>query len=147
MSERERTTYGRAAMFGVLIALLLAIGIGVYIVLAWFSAPGPPILTAADAAAEETHRVARFSYMLAMLLISALLILLFVIGCYLVIFAGRILRKPVAGKVTEYVDVWQQYRLTEEQIAAATAEDPDSPPPEDPRRTDEPPADRDSDDT
>lgn len=75
--------------------------------------------------------------------ISALLILLFVLGAYLVIRVGHLVaRERIGGKPTEYVDAWGSYRLTDEQISAATAEgEPDEdndspdaprPPPDDP---------------
>jgi len=70
-----------------------------------------------------------------------LFILLFVIGAYLVIRVGQfVAREQVGGKTTAYVDAWQNYRLTDEQISAATEEpkpdrdsndrptDPDAPP-------------------
>lgn len=144
MSKPTGPTYGRAAMFGVLIALLLAIGVGVYMVLARFGSPTVPMATAADAAEEENQRLARLSAMLTILLISTLLILLFVIGCYLVMFVGRVLRKPVADKPTNYVDAWRQYRLTDEEIAAATAEHPRDDPQVDRGDPDEPPENPDS---
>jgi hypothetical protein len=76
---------------------------------------------------EEAERLAadahRLITLLSVLLISALLILLFVLGAYLVIRVGQfVVRNPVGGKPTDYVDAWSHYRLTDEQISAATAE-------------------------
>jgi len=124
MSRTPGPTYGRAAMFGVLIALVLTITAGVYMFIERYPTDA---LTAAPLMLDpqaEGLRVKRLVLLLTILLISCLLVLLFVVGSYLLIRIGRFVRKPVAGKPTEYVDAWQQYRLTDEQIAAATAEPP-----------------------
>ena len=110
-------------MLGVLLALLLTISAAVYVYVARYGTGSPPgLLGGGDPAAEEQH-VHRLPILLIILLISALLLLLFVIGSYLVIRIGHIIRTPVGGKPTPYVDAWQSYRVTDEEIAAATAED------------------------
>ena len=125
------STYGRAAMLGVLIALLLTISTGVYVFMARMGARGQALGVIVDDPVAETRRLAHLTLLLTILLISVLLILLFVIGCYLVIRVGRYVRSPISGQPTTYVDAWQNYRLTDEQIEAATAEQP---PDEDPDR-------------
>ncbi len=141
MPRTPGTSYGRAAMLGVLISLLLTICAGVYLFVARYGTESLPGGLGMRDSAAEAPRLARIT-LLTILLISALLILLFVIGCYLFIRIGRIVRNPMGGKPTPYVDAWKNYRLTDEQIAAATAEHepddedrdgsagPDSTPPE-----------------
>jgi ABC-type Fe3+ transport system permease subunit len=123
MSEQRQTSYGRAAMIGVLIALLLLICVGTYLILGRF--PRTDAMVPGEDAVARNRETARLSLLLATLLMSALLILLFVLGSYLLIRIGRAIKAPVGGKPTEYVDAWQQYRLTDDDIASATAESPD----------------------
>ncbi len=125
MTRSPQTSYGRAAILGVLIALVLIVCAGVYLFMARFGVTGAG--AALGDPELESRRLARLTILLTILLVSALLILLFVVGAYLVIRAGRIIRSPLAGKPTEYVDAWKHYRLTDEQIAAATAEHPPAP--------------------
>lgn len=133
MSTPPTPSYGRAAVIGVLVALLLTIAAAVYAFATRYQLTSPaPQFGVMDPAAEAQQRT-RITVLLAILLISALLLLLFVIGCYLVIRIGRVVRRPVAGAPTEYVDAWRQYRLTDEQIAAATDEPPDTDTHEPPR--------------
>ncbi|MCK4342941.1 MAG: hypothetical protein KAY37_14605 [Phycisphaerae bacterium] len=122
MTRKPGPSYGRAAMFGVLIALLLTICAGAYLIVARRGVENLPV--GIDDPEAENYRVARLTVLLTILLISALLILLFVLGCYLLIRVGRIVRRPIAGQPTPYVDAWKGYRLTEEEIAAATTEHP-----------------------
>jgi hypothetical protein len=85
-----------------------------------------------------------------MLLLTALLLMVFIIGSYFMLQIGRRLRqrdREPSGP-TPYVDAWSNYRITDEQIAEYTREDDDAgrkPPPgnadksdsgegEDPRR-------------
>jgi hypothetical protein len=126
MPRSPGPTYGRAAMLGVLIALVLTVSAGVYMFMARYATDALPEDPLAADPQAELQQVKRLILLLTILLISCLLILLFVVGSYLLIRVGRFVRQPVAGKPTEYVDAWQQYRLTDEQIAAATAEPPSS---------------------
>jgi hypothetical protein len=123
-------SYGRAATVGVLLALLLTITAGVYVFAARFGQPSLAI-DAVDPVAQTRH-FTRLTLLLTILLASVLLVLLFVIGSYFVIRLGKILRTPVGGTPTPYVDAWRSYRVTDEEIAQATAEDepevgPDAP--------------------
>lgn len=122
MSAPTSRSYGRAALIGVLLGLLLVITAGVYVHIGRLEASGSLAADAGDPEA-EARRIARLTVLLAVLLISALLLLLFVVGSYLVIRIGRMLQTPVGGPPTTYVDAWQSYRVTPEQIAAATEED------------------------
>jgi len=117
---------GRAATIIVLAALLVLISAGVYIAWGRLWASSPPVqLQEQDEIAAWRHS-RQLTMLLTLLLISALLILLFVIGAYLVIQMGRLVaraRSPVGGEPTPYVDAWSNYRLTDEEIAAATSGD------------------------
>ena len=124
MSRPPGLTYGRAAMFGVLVALVLTVCAGAYLYVARYGIGSPPAAGEIADPASEAERLKRISGLLIILLIAALLILLFVIGCYLVIRVGGFVRTPLGGKPTKYVNAWQNYRLTDEQIAAATTEYP-----------------------
>ena len=141
MSPASGSSYGRTAVLIALGVLAVTVGATAYLFLAQGHAqalnvgagPGADACRPAANGLVENRRAITF---LVMLSISALLILLFVLGAYLVIRVGRSLaRERIGGKPTPYVDAWGSYRLTEEQIAAATAEDkPGSPP-----QADEPP--------
>lgn len=126
MTHQPPRSYGRAALLGVLIALVLTVCAAVYVYVARYGTSGLTVSVGLDDPDAEKQRLARHMTLLLILLVSALLILLFVIGAYLVIRVGRIVRTPVGGRPTEYVDAWQSYRLTEEQIAAATSEPPNT---------------------
>jgi len=112
----------------VLAALILIVCAAVYLFVArpaQLPAPTDGISTAEEAA-RLLHEARRAALLLTILLISALLILLYVLGAYLVIRIGQMVaRHQVGGKPTHYVDAWAQYRLTNEQISAATSEDAD----------------------
>ncbi len=127
-------------MMIMLIILLATICISVYLFLtrqAHGLHPSPDQLTR-DAA---RHKL---MMLLVVMLGSLLLIMLFVIGSYLFMRIGReVAQKPVGGEPTEYSDAWSNYRVSDEEIAAATREDAgengDDPakPPEDPRNSPE----------
>lgn len=145
-----------------LILLLLLVGLSIYAYLAKHGQPTiisvvdgdgkPPV----DLQAQEARKA---SALLLMMVVSVLLILIFVIGSYLLIRVGRSLTDHSGrGKPTEYVDAWSQYRISDEEIAAATSEpmfdprrrkpadDADEEPPDDgpgpPTDDDEPPRNR-----
>jgi hypothetical protein len=127
MSARLST--GRAALLLVLIGLLLTVAAGIYL----FFAHNPGGLAPSSEPAAGIGEKRQFALLL-LLLISALLILLFVLGAYLLINVGRLIaRDRVGGKPTVYTDAWQNYRLTDEQISAATSEDPPQRGPRPPR--------------
>ena len=77
-------------------------------------------------AAGEVSReavTAEASRLLAILLGAALLIVLFAVGAYVFIGLGRAVSRPAADKKpTEYFDAWSHYRVSDEQIRAATEE-------------------------
>ena len=121
-----RPSHGRVVTLLVLGALILTVSAAVYIFVAQQS--HQPVPVGGISSDEESARLAadaqRLVTLLTILLMSALLILLFVLGSYLVIRVGQfVARERVGGKPTRYVDAWQSYRLTDEQISAATADD------------------------
>jgi len=122
----RRSQTGRTVTLLVLGVLVLTVCATLYVFFTRHSAP--PIMGGAIHSDEEVARLAaetrQLTTVLTILLASALLILLFVLGAYLVISVGRfVARHPVGGRPTAYVDAWRQYRLTERQISDATAED------------------------
>lgn len=128
MSVPRRPSSGRTATLLVLVGLLLVTCAGVYILFAHFEQQprGGALGVVGDEESLRLEEARRLMVLLTILLISALLILLFVLGAYLLIRVGRMVartRMSVGGKATKYVDAWQNYRLTDEQIAAATSED------------------------
>lgn len=152
MSSSPHPTSGRTALLLVLGALLLTVAGTVYIFFAQYGMP--PLAPQAPQTIDDAERIAAearwFVTLLTILLTSALLILLFVVGAYLVIHAGRVVaRERIGGKPTPYVDAWGQYRLTEADISAATGEDQkgkgggpgESPPEAGPPPTEPPPRD------
>lgn len=127
MSGR-RLSAGRVVTVVVLLGLLLTISTGVYVVLARIQRQaGPPVLgPGAEEEALRLRQTRELTVLLTILLISVLLTLLFVLGAYLLIRIGRQVartRTPLGGTPTPYVDAWRQYRLSDAQISAATAED------------------------
>jgi hypothetical protein len=125
MSLAGGSSYGRTAVLIALGVLALTVGATAYIFLA--HGHGPPAGLGTSSApgsgrlAADQRRAISF---LLMISISALLILMFVLGAYLVIRYGRFLaRQRVGGQPTEYVDAWGRYRLTDEQISTATDEE------------------------
>lgn len=144
MAQPPAGSYGRAAMIGVLMALGLTICAAVFVFVSRYGPEATSLDAALNDPAAEAQRLRRLSGLLIILLISALLVLLFVIGSYLVIRIGRIVRTPISGRPTPYVDAWSSYRVTDEQIAAATSEyPPDSRRKRSDHPNQEPPADPD----
>jgi hypothetical protein len=145
MSSPRHTSYGRTATLLVLGVLVVTVCAGVYILLA--RGAQPPLGGAVDDDALRAIASQRLVTLLTILLISALLILLFVLGAYLLINVGRfVARDRVGGKPTHYVDAWRNYRLTDEEISAATREDgADESPDESPPAPDAPSPDPDPD--
>ncbi len=134
----------RAILLIVLAVLVLTVCASVYVFAAQRALlPRTQTISGTEEEARLALETRRGMVMLTVLLVSALLILLFVVGAYLVIRMGQLVSRPrVGGKPTEYVDAWRHYRLTDEQILAATDEDrpedrPGKPPsgPEPPRES------------
>jgi hypothetical protein len=136
-------SYGRTAVLLVLGILALTTCAVVYVFFAVHGNPPAPLGSISNESDAERALAdsRRLVTLLTLLLISALFALLFVVGAYLVIRVGQfVAHDRVGGKTTAYVDAWQNYRLTDEQIAAATEErkpdrdsddrpaDPDAPP-------------------
>ncbi len=130
MPSGSHNSLGRIVTLIVLGVLVVTISAAAYLV---FSRLGPTSFTVAEG--EEGLQMAqarRLLALLVMLLVSALLILLFVIGAYFLIRVGRVVaREEPRRPPTDYTDAWGQYRLTDEQIAAATGEDESDDLPED----------------
>ncbi|GEM_PF-1097769 len=122
-SPRHRPL-GRTALLAGLAVLLVTIGTAVYLVLGQDRLGPGGIDPGREGAGRLTTDVRRLAALLTILLVSALLALLFVIGTYVLLRVGRwVARSRLGGSPTPYVDAWSRYRLTEDQISAATAED------------------------
>lgn len=63
-----------------------------------------------------------------MLLLTALVLMVFIIGSYFMLQIGRRLRQRDSGPSgpTPYVDAWSNYRITDEQIDEYTREEDDA---------------------
>jgi hypothetical protein len=124
----------RLAIAFVVVGLALsAIGIA-YIIYAGRERGLPPI-----SAPQPDPRVQQLEALVRMLTLSFLLFLVFLVGSYLMVRIGRRLlhHAPFRGP-SEYVDVWGNYRLTQDQIDAATREPEEQLPPDAPPRDTEP---------
>jgi len=139
--QSELSRPSRLAMVFVVVGLALsAIGIG-YIVYAGRERQLPPIATS-----QADPKVQELRALVAVLMLSFFLFLTFLIGSYLMVRIGRrmIERKRLRQR-TPYVDVWGNYRLTQEQIESAVRQLrdnlPSTPPPDDtdPEPSDEQP--------
>jgi hypothetical protein len=123
---RQRA-YGRAAALGVFLSLLivLLLAFGLYAARDLSRPPASEGRLDLEAIVAYERRV---TLMLTIVLASGLLLILFLVGTYFLLRAGTAARTPVGGAPTRYVDAWAQYRVTDEEIAAATAEPPPEPP-------------------
>jgi hypothetical protein len=115
---------GRLVVLATLAVLLLIVSAGVSLYALRDAPPtdageGP---LSGDAAVRAEQQAQRLIILIIVVLVSGLLILLFLLGAYLLLRVGRAVRTPVGGRPTQYVDAWRQYRLTDEEIAAATRE-------------------------
>ncbi len=118
---------GRRVLALILVVLMAIMSVAVYLFLLRRLRPVAGELSSEQALTELT-------WLLVLLLAAILLILLFVVGAYLLIRVGWMVSTPkVGGQPTNYVDGWSQYRITDEEIAAATRE------PRDQDDIDEPP--------
>lgn len=125
MSPAFRSAYGRMVVLLALGLLALSVGATAYLLLA--QGNGGPLGVGGVAGVEKSeHPQAQNRKAVTLLLIvsiSVLLVFLFFLAAYLVIRIGQfVARERVGGKPTEYVDAWGNYRLTDAQISAATAE-------------------------
>lgn len=68
------------------------------------------------------------AYLLLLILLILLLLIVFGVGIFIMLRIGSRLKQREPAQPTEYTDAWSQYRLTEEEVAAATD---DLPTPED----------------
>jgi len=131
MAESERHRPSRLAIGFVVVGLTLAAAGVWYIWWAGRERELPPFSRPAHPEADALHAL------LATLIVTLVLFLLFVIGSLVMVRAGRaFLVKPRSGP-TRYVDAWGNYRLTDEQIAAAAQDlrsfgQPPPPPPSKP---------------
>lgn len=121
MNIFRKPSPGHLALLLVLVALLLLVCLAVYLflmrVLRRVDAAGGPGETAVT-----LHR--KLTLLLAVVLCAILLILMFVVGAYLLLRVGReVAHRRVGGQPTQYVDAWSRYRLSAEQIEAATREE------------------------
>jgi uncharacterized protein YbjQ (UPF0145 family) len=83
------------------------------------------------------ERARRMTMVLLAVLLTGVLILVFVIGVYLVLRAGQVVRRTrLGGEATEYRDAWAEARVSEEQLAAADEQlrEAQSPPEDGPDR-------------
>lgn len=127
-APRRRIRYGRWATLASLIVLLGVVG-GVLLIYAIHGfRVAPPAEGPLDVGAAEAH-ARRVTVLMMLVLASGLLLVLFIVGAYFLLRAGRGLRDADPHGPTLYVDAWGRYRLTDEQIRAATDhESGDSPP-------------------
>lgn len=128
MTSARHSSAGRTVTLAVLGLLLVTVCATVYVFLAQQQGPAPAlgVITAEEEAEQAAAQARRLATLLTILLVSALLILLYMLGAYLVIRVGQaVSHPPVGGRPTRYVDVWSDYRLTEEEISAATREEED----------------------
>jgi hypothetical protein len=125
--SRRSRLISRIIVAVMLAALTFAVCLGVYLFLERRVRPAGAYGQPADLA-QETLR-AQLTVLLAVLLATSLVILVFAIGAYLLLRAGQTLSQQRLGaRPSTYVDAWSQYRLTDEQISNATQEKPDNPP-------------------
>jgi hypothetical protein len=122
MTNVTRRITSRTLTAAVLLLLLLVVLVALYLYLEERLRPLAPRVAAGELSG-EAMRVEMFVLLL-LVLGAALLILVFVLAAYIVLRLGRaIADKRVGGQPTAYRDAWSEYRLTDEQIAAATSED------------------------
>lgn len=78
------------------------------------------ITTTPELSPEDQREV---SYLMLATLAAMVTLMIFVLGVFIMRRMGaRLRRMRVGGEPTPYVDTWSQYRLSEDEIEAATAE-------------------------
>ncbi|MCH7872168.1 MAG: hypothetical protein IID33_10765 [Planctomycetes bacterium] len=135
MAEPRQRPLGRMALLLVLVVLAMTSALAAYamsVKLRNLPIVSPP----PEAGGPDPTQ--RLKLLLALVLAAVLAILAFVVGAYLFIRLGRsLMEKPVSDGPTEFVDVWSQYRVSQEEIDAVDAvpdydgEDDELPPPTD----------------
>jgi hypothetical protein len=108
-------------------ALAVAVLVGGVYLLGWELLTPVGGADAREAASSQpAPRERRLYGLVRMMAVSAVALAAFVLGSYLMIRAGRaVLSRPPPRSTTEYTDAWSRYRLTQEQIEAATRESHD----------------------
>ncbi len=132
MADPQPQVRSRLAIGFVSVGALL--GVFLLAQLVWTPSPQPEELTAASqpATPDLITESRRTIYLLAASLATLLVLTLFFVGLYLLLRFGRELKRPsVGGRRTPYVDIWRSYRLSEDEIARATHEQPGDAPGED----------------
>ncbi|HOO15690.1 MAG: hypothetical protein KBH81_07775 [Phycisphaerae bacterium] len=139
MPQARRSLSGRMAVLLIVYALLLLVCVALYFFITNRLAASVARMAAGEVGREVV--IAELSRLVAIMLGCFLAILAFAIGAYTFIGIGRAISRPTAsGKPTKYVDAWSQYRISEEQIRAATEEVDDR------NATEDPSSGRDDDD-
>jgi hypothetical protein len=122
MPQVHRNLTGRLAVLLIVLALLLVVCVALYFFITNRLAASVARLAAGEVSREAV--MAELSRMVAILLGAALAILAFAIGAYVFIGIGRAISRPAASKEpTKYIDAWGRYRVSDEQIRAATEEE------------------------
>ena len=132
MAQPRASNTGRAALIAMFL-ILLALFVGaIYLVIR----PEDPSLRRIPPPADPSNSARRLSALLFTTLLAMALIVLFVLGAYLVIRAGRrVTSERAGGEETPVVDIWSRARVSDEELAAADEmlrdaqrPDPDAPP-------------------
>lgn len=81
-------------------------------------------LSAAEDVSFSAQDKREVAYLMLATLAALVTLLMFILGIFVMKRIGARLRSHrIGGEPTTYVDTWSQYRLSEDEIAAATAED------------------------
>ena len=129
----------RVALVVLCTAVVLLLGLLGYLAVAGRPL-GPTSGATSQASGHLTPTERRAVAPLAFALLAVFLLTVLAVALYLLNRVGRALSRPLAGRsVDAYVDAWSHYRLSNEEIERATAEEPEAEiePPDD---EDEPPA-------
>ena len=130
----------KLAIAFVVVGLALSAAGVAYIIYAGRPRQLPPV---AEQAFSPQRRVQELEALLRMLTQSFVIFMAFLLGSYLMVRIGRALLGPQhrESRPTEYVDAWGQYRLSEEQVEAASRQLRDAlgTPPEPPDESAPPP--------
>lgn len=123
--QRDATP-GRLVFAATVAALLMALGAMAAVFVSRRAGSGllsTPPATPAGGTPLETDVRQRLGLLLATLMAAALALAAFVIGSYMMIRIGRaLISRDVGGAPTRYVDAWANYRLSDDEIEAATQE-------------------------
>lgn len=95
------------------------------------------LLTAASGATITQAERREVAYLMLATLAALVTLVIFILGIFIVKRMGARLRSlRVGGEPTTYVDSWSQYRVSDDEIKAATAEDESNLSRDDERRSD-----------